>query len=130
RAAVEIDCVDCHGTVAKKATLTTSGPAAPDPAVPAWPRGHSLDALRTPWSLRRFESREGKIFQRSMTDPGKEWEIVQTVDSITPGNVHFNPKSRRAKLMGKAGTALPPAPADKKSRAHANSSMPCSPCHT
>jgi len=130
RAAVEIDCVDCHGTVAKKATLTTSGPAAPDPVLPAWPRGHSLDALRTPWSLRRFESREGKIFQRSMTDPGKEWEIVQTVDSITPGNVHFNPKSLRAKLMGKDGIALTSAPADEKSLAHANSSMTCYACHT
>src|SRR2546422_4285905 len=30
RAAVEIDCIDCHGTIRKKATLITSGPAAPD----------------------------------------------------------------------------------------------------
>ena len=30
RAAVEIDCIDCHGTIRQKATLLTSGPAAPE----------------------------------------------------------------------------------------------------
>jgi hypothetical protein len=130
RAAVEIDCVDCHGNINKKATLITSGPAAPDPALPTWPRGHRLDALRTPWGLRRFEARGGKIFQRSMTDPNKEWEIVQTADTITPGNVHFNPKSLRAKLMGKDGTTLSQAPQDETHLAHGNASMTCYSCHT
>ncbi len=130
RAAVEIDCVDCHGTINKKATLTTSGPAAPDPALPTWPRGHRLDALRTPWGLRRFENRDGKVFQRSMTDPAKEWEIVQTADTIIPGNVHFNPKSLRAKLMGKNGSVLSQAPQDETHLAHSNASMTCYSCHT
>ena len=130
RAAVEIDCVDCHGTINKKATLLTSGPAAPEPALPTWPRGHRLDALRTPWGFRRFEARDGKIFQRSMTDPNKEWEIVQTSDTITPGNVHFNPKSLRAKLMGKDGSVLSQAPQDETHLAHGNSSMTCYSCHT
>ncbi len=130
RAAVEIDCVDCHGTKNKKATLITSGPAAPDPALPTWPRGHRLDALRTPWGLRRFENRDGKIFQRSMTDQNKEWEIVQTVDTITPGSVHFNPKSLRAKLMSKDGTVLSQAPQDETHLAHGNASMTCYSCHT
>ena len=130
RAAVEIDCVDCHGTITKKANLITSGFAAPDPVLPTWPRGHRLDALRTPWGLRRFENRDGKIIQRSMTDPNKEWEIVQTVDTITPGSAHFNPKSLRAKLMSKDGTALATPPADDKTLAHANSSMTCYACHT
>ncbi|HJZ63865.1 MAG TPA: hypothetical protein VKD70_06080 [Candidatus Acidoferrum sp.] len=130
RAAVEIDCIDCHGTINKKATLTTSGFAAPDPALPTWPRGHRLDALRTPWGLRRFENRDGKIIQRSMTDPNKEWEIVQTADTITPGSVHFNPKSLRAKLMGKDGNTLTIAPSEGKNLAHANSSMTCYTCHT
>ena len=42
RAAVEIDCVDCHGTIRQKATLLTSGPAAPDGARPGEPRGAIL----------------------------------------------------------------------------------------
>ena len=130
RAAIEIDCVDCHGTINKKANLLTSGPAAPDPALPTWPRGHRLDALRTPWGLRRFESRNRKIFQRSMTDPNKEWEIVQTADTITPGNVHFNPRSLRAKLMSKDGSVFSQTPQDETHLAHGNSSMTCYSCHT
>jgi hypothetical protein len=123
RAAVEIDCIDCHGTIQKKATLITSGPAAPE-------GGRHLDALRTPWGLRRFESRDGKVFQRSMSDENKEWEIVQTIDSITLGNVHFSEKSFRAKLIKKDGSVSSQMPGDESSLAHANSSMTCYSCHT
>src|SRR5262249_4467086 len=76
RAAIELDCVDCHGTISQRATLVTSGPAAPA-------EGSHLEALRTPWLARRFEWRGEKLIQRSMMDPQLEWEIVQTVDSIT-----------------------------------------------
>jgi hypothetical protein len=123
RAAVEIDCIDCHGTIRKKASLITSGPAAPE-------GGRHLDALRTPWGLRRFESRGEKVFQRSMSDETKEWEIVQTIDSITPGNVHFSEKSFRAKLMNKDGNVSSQMPSDDAFLAHANSSMTCYSCHT
>jgi hypothetical protein len=130
RAAVEIDCVDCHGTIRQKATLITSGPAAPDAARVGEPRGRRLDALRTPSGLRRFEWRGDKLFQRSMTDPNVEWEIVQTKDTITPGNSHFSMKSLRAKLMNKDGAAFSRTPADDSQLAHANSSMTCYACHT
>src|SRR5579859_4075607 len=124
RAAVEIDCVDCHGTIRSKATLVTSGPAAPE-------GGRHLDALRTPWGLRRFEWRaDGALIQRSMSDENKTWEIVQTADSVTPGNAHFNAKSFRAKLMTKDGVAASSVPADDTRLAHANSSMTCYSCHT
>jgi hypothetical protein len=123
RAAVEIDCIDCHGTIRKKATLITSGPAAPE-------GGRHLDALRTPWGLRRFEWRGDKVFQRSMSEENKEWEIVQTIDSITPGNVHFNAKSLRAKLINKDGVVPAYLSADDATLAHANSSMTCYSCHT
>ncbi len=123
RAAVEIDCIDCHGTIRKKATLITSGPAAPD-------GGRHLDALRTPWGVRRFESRDGKIFQRSMSEENREWEIVQTIDSITPGNVRFSEKSLRAKMMNKDGAVAAQMPNDDVSLAHSNSSMTCYSCHT
>ncbi len=121
RAAVEIDCIDCHGTIRKKAALITSGPAAPED-------GRHLDALRTPWGLRRFEWREEKLFQRSMSEENKEWEIVQTIDTITPGNVHFSEKSLRAKLMSKDGSVPSQMPSDDASLAHANGSMTAAIC--
>ncbi len=130
RAAVEIDCVDCHGTIRQKATLLTSGPAAPDGARPGESRGRHLEALRTPSGLRRFEWRGDKLFQRSMTDPNVEWEVVQTMDTVMPGNPHFNQKSFRAKLMSKDGYALSHTPADDAQLAHGNSSMTCYACHT
>jgi hypothetical protein len=123
RAAVEIDCIDCHGTIRKKATLITSGPAAPE-------GGRHLDALRTPWGLRRFEWRGDKVFQRSMSEESKEWEIVQTADTITPGNAHFSMKSMRAKLINKDGVVPAYLSADDATLAHANSSMTCYSCHT
>src|SRR5579859_7419188 len=124
RAAVEIDCIDCHGTIRSKATLRTSGPAAPA-------GGRRLDLLRTPSGLRRFEWRDdGALIQRSMSEPNLQWEIVQTLDSITPGNAHFNMKSFRAKLMSKDGTVKSQSSPDDSNLAHANSSMTCYSCHT
>jgi len=130
RAAVEIDCVDCHGTIQKKATLLTSGPAAADPLLPGEPRGRHLEILRTPWGLRRFEWRGEKLFQRSMTGEHVEWEIVQTKDTVTPGSAHFSMKSFRAKLMSKDGLALSQPPTDDSHLAHGNSSMTCYACHS
>lgn len=65
-----------------------------------------------------------------MSEQNKEWEIVQTLDSITPGNVHFSMKSFRAKLMTKDGTVATQMPQDDEHLAHANSSMTCYSCHT
>jgi hypothetical protein len=123
RAAIELDCTDCHGTIAQRATLRTSGIAAPA-------GGTSLEALRTPWGQRRFEWRDGKLYQRSVVEQGKEWELVQTLDSITPGNPHYNEKSRLAKTLRTDGRTWGDVPADEKQLAHANSSMTCYACHT
>ncbi len=123
RAAIEMDCVDCHGTISKPATLVTSGPAASG-------GGTHLDALRTPWRERQFEWRDGKLIQRSMMDQHLEWEVVQTLDSITPGNVHYNEKSRLAKTMRRDGVTWGDVPKDESQLAHANSSMTCYACHT
>ena len=123
RAAIELDCIDCHGTIQKHATLITSGFAAPE-------GGTHLDALRTPWDQRRFEWRDGKLYQRSMVEQGKEWEVVQTLDTITPGNPHFSEKSRWAKTVRKDGTHWGDVPADESQLAHANSRMTCYACHT
>ena len=123
RAAVEIDCVDCHGTVRRKAALVSSGPAAPA-------GGRRLDALRTPWGLRRFEWRGEKLFQHSMLEQNKEWEVVQVLDTVTPGNPHFNAKSLRAKLMNKDGVVQSQIQPDDTQLAHGNAKMTCYSCHT
>jgi hypothetical protein len=115
--------VDCHGTISARANLITSGPAAPV-------GGRQLETLRTPWGQRRFEWRGDVLTQRSMSDANKEWEVVQTRDSITPGNVHFSAKSYRAKLMGKSGEVLTTFPTEDSMLAHSNRSMTCYSCHT
>src|SRR5205823_6450817 len=69
RAAIEIQCIDCHGTVTKPATLRTTGPASDT----SWdgfqtrptPGGRSLEALRTPFGKRRFVRQGDKIIQNA-----------------------------------------------------------------
>jgi hypothetical protein len=123
RAAVELDCTDCHGTVEKRATLISSGAAAPI-------GGSHLDALRTPWNNRRFDWISGKLYQRSMVEAGKEWEVIQVLDTITPGNPHYNEKSRWAKTIRIDGKSWGDVPSDASQLAHANSRMTCYACHT
>jgi hypothetical protein len=122
RNAVEIDCVDCHGTVARRATLRTSAAAAPA-------GGSDLSTLRTPFGLRRFYRQNGKLYQRSMMDKDLSWEVVQVLDTITPGNSHYSEASRLAKTLLKDGTTWG-APADDSKLAHANSRMTCYTCHS
>jgi hypothetical protein len=123
RAAVEIDCVDCHGTIQERATLRTSGPA-------ARPGGADLAALRTPWGQRRFQWRENKLYQRSMITKEVEWEVAQVLDTITPGNSRYNEKSRLAKTIQHDGTTWGRVPKAEDRLAHANKSMTCIACHT
>src|SRR4029077_9145273 len=130
-------------------TLVTSGPAAPaaqvaqallpvslfpttspndtnPPQTSSTPQGRRLDTLRTPWGRRRFEwTAAGTLIQRSITDENKTWEVVQTADTITPGNVHFSMKSYRAKLMAKDGIVESQMPQDDTLLAHANDSITC-----
>jgi hypothetical protein len=121
RNAVEIDCVDCHGTIDRRATLITSGPAAPD-------GGTALTALRTPWRDRRFQWEGQRLYQRSMMDPNLKWEVVQTIDTITPGQPHYSEQSRYAKTIRKDGTWGSAGAPD--ALAHPNGSMTCYACHT
>ena len=124
RNAVEVDCIDCHGTISKKATLRTSAAAAPK-------GGNDLATLRTANGQRRFYWQNGKLYQRrSVVNSDKPednapWEVVQTIDSITPGNEHYSEASHLAKTLLKDGTTWGPVPADKDESklAHANSRM-------
>ncbi len=125
RNAIEVDCIDCHGTIWKKATLRTSAAAAPAP------NGSDLSILRTPFGQRRFYWQDGKLYQRSMVEKDREpWEVVQVIDTITPGNKHYKEESRRAKTLLKDGETLGNAPSDESKLAHANSRMTCYTCHS
>src|SRR5205085_11889510 len=93
RAAIEIQCIDCHGTVSKLATLKTSGPAAytSTPGKPA--EGRDLKAMRTPSGKPRFEIRGDKIFQNSMVEEDLTWPVKQVKDTINPASADYNEKS-------------------------------------
>ncbi|MDY7091506.1 MAG: hypothetical protein SX243_00895 [Acidobacteriota bacterium] len=129
--AIEIECSDCHGSAAQRATLRTTGPAAPA-------GGTDLSLANTPWGQRRFRWRGDTLVQRSMLDPDLEWEVVQVQDTVTPGHPRYNPRSRRAKLMTTDGTWLE---ADEASvnralgaeparLAHRDERMTCYSCHS
>jgi hypothetical protein len=123
RNAIEVDCVDCHGTIQQRAPLRTSGIAAPA-------GGTALDQLRTPWGQRRFYWEGDRLFQRSMLEKDQQWEVVQVIDSITPGTTHYSEKSRLAKTIQKDGSTWGNANADSSQLAHENSRMTCYACHS
>ncbi len=111
--AVEIDCIDCHGTVSARANLKASGPAAK--------AGKDFSFLKTQFGETRFRWRDGKLFQRSSLTKGLEWKVPQVVDTVNPKSLDYNPKSARAKLVKElSGNQL----------AHLNSKMTCFSCHS
>ena len=125
--AVEVGCVDCHGTVDTWATVTTSGPAAPS-------NGTNLLTGLTPWGERRFEWIGGELIQRSMLEEGKEWEVPQVVDVVDPLSKHYSEKARLAKTMrvdGKTWGDVPAKDGDKHGGlAHGTDKLSCISCHT
>jgi hypothetical protein len=123
RAAVEIDCIDCHGTISARANLKTSGPDAPMPP-------HDLSLLRTPFGTRRFEWTSRGLVQRSMISPDVEWLVSQVADSIDPKNPRYNEKARLAKTLRRDGAMWGDVPADSGQLAHSNDRMSCYACHT
>ncbi|MBI3608628.1 MAG: hypothetical protein HY207_11730 [Nitrospirae bacterium] len=121
--AIEIACEDCHGTTRVRATLRTSGPASPA-------GGTDLLIKTTPFGRPQFAWREGKLFQRSMLKRDLEWEVVQVLDSITPGNAHYSEKSRLAKTIQRDGKTWGRGDVDDASLAHSNQKMTCYACHS
>ncbi len=128
RAAIEIQCIDCHGTPGKRADLHTTGPAAP-------PGGRNLEVLRTPFGKPRFERVGDTIIQRSMVEDCKQWEVTQVMDTITPGNPHYNVRAHLAKTVrrtpdgGMVWGDLPGSGAEC-TYAHQNKNMSCIACHS
>jgi hypothetical protein len=129
RNAIEIDCIDCHGTISARANLTSSGPAG----------GNSLLGSQTPFGASRFYWKGDQLVQRSAMDPKIEWEVPQVFDSVAdPADKRYNERAARAKLIQKGGErrtggllseTLAEA-ACPKNLAHDNDNMTCYACHT
>jgi hypothetical protein len=160
RAAIEIACEDCHGTVKQKATLFTSGPAAATVTGSAAERRKSQNQPLAGQDLTRIRVRDaegtriplfqrvtrdrkrkdekgvdidlktGDIVQNSMVVPGRWWRVPQTLDTVTPGTRDYNEKSRYAKTIRKDNATWGDVPADSNQLAHRDKDMTCVACHS
>ncbi|HUG89929.1 MAG TPA: hypothetical protein VML55_03790 [Planctomycetaceae bacterium] len=121
---VEIACQDCHGTIYNRAELITSNPSG----------GNDLRLGLTSFGERRFYERDGKIFQRSSVTKGLEWEVVQVLDAVSPGNPHYSEQARLAKTLQRDGRTwgyVPEKPAgDSECKLAHSDSMTCYACHS
>ena len=129
RAAIEISCIDCHGTVQSITTLRTSGPAS-DTSSPEG--GRDLRTLRTPSGKRRFVVQGERVYQNSMVEENLTWEVKQTKATVDPRDEHYNALSAFSKTVRRAedgslewGGSFKP-----ESCAHSNDLMSCIACHS
>ena len=159
RAAIEISCEDCHGSIRQRASLFTSGPAAALATGAVAERrktqnqplnGQDLTRIRVrdesgtriPLFQRVTRDRKrkdekgndvdlkvGDIMQNSMVAPGRWWRVPQTLDTVTPGSRDYNEKSQYAKTIQKDNATWGAVPADGK-LAHRDSDMTCVSCHS
>lgn len=157
RAAIEIGCIDCHGTIRERSTLITSGFAAgfaiKDGKFEEG-KGRNLAAIRfrdpdggrvflfqriRADSKRKDENgneiplKAGDIIQNSIVVPGRWWRVKQTSDTINPNAPHpedYSVKSRYAKTMRTDNATWGDVPADDKQLAHRDSNMTCFACHS
>ena len=160
RASIEIACEDCHGTIQKRATLFTSGPAAASVTGTAAERrknqnqplvGQDLtrirvrdqegtriplfqrvtrDRKRKDEQGRDVDLKSGDIMQNSMVVPGRWWRVPQTLDTVTPAARDYNEKSRYAKTIRKDNTTWGDVPSDANQLAHRDNDMTCVACHS
>lgn len=121
--AIEIQCIDCHGTVQNYASLRTSGVASPA-------GGTDMTLLQTPFQNARFEVDGNKRIQRSMLVDTLEWEISQVKASIDPNATEYNPKAHAAKLIAAGEQMQNVSNIDESSLAHPYQKMECQSCHT
>lgn len=155
RAAIQIDCVDCHGTIDKPASLLLTGPSAGTGRfkgkivttpkdltkiktidlngrkIPMFQRGTAEKPLKKKdENGKEIEFKGGEVIQNSMVEPGKWWRVVQTIDTVTPGKKDYNDSSAWAKTVQRDNKTWGDASADESKLAHSNSNMTCYSCHT
>lgn len=130
RNAIEIDCIDCHGTIREHSRLVTSGPAAGE-------QGHDMRRFRTPFGV-RFQWRDDRLIQQSSVEEDLQWVVPQIKDSVDRDHPSYNEKSARAKLLKKGGdpqaggllSELFADPTCPENLAHDQDNMTCYACHT
>ena len=129
RAAIEIGCIDCHGTVDRIASLRTSGPAS-DTSSPEG--GRDLRTLRTPAGKPRFYVEGDRIYQNSMVEENLTWEITQTKATVDPASDHYNALSAFAKTIrwARDGVLEWGTPTGSEPCAHRNERIGCIACHS
>jgi hypothetical protein len=160
RAAIEIGCEDCHGSIRQKATLFTSGPAAAAATGPAAERRKSQKQPLVGQDLTRIRVRDetgakiplfqkiardrkkkdesgseidlkaGDVVQNSMVVPGRWWRVMQTLDTITPGSRDYSERSRYSKTIRKDNLGWGDVPKNDTELAHRDSNMTCVACHS
>jgi len=160
RAAIEIACEDCHGTIQQKASLFTSGPAAAVVTGTVAERRKSQNQPLTGQDLTRIRVRDaegsriplfqrvtrdrkrkdakgvdvdlkaGDVMQNSMVVPGRWWRVPQTIDTVTQGSRDYNEQSRYAKTIRKDNATWGDVPADSNQLAHRDNNMTCVACHS
>src|SRR5262249_37424254 len=118
----------------QRATLKTSGPAAPVGGTDLQDQN-----LKTPFGKRRFQWQDDVLIQRSMVTEGLEWAIPQVADTIDPesawsrANAHRGQRSPLATTRRRAGAVwgdAVPAVREVSDLAHANGRVACQTCHT
>jgi hypothetical protein len=160
RAAIEIGCIDCHGSIQQRANGITSGFAA------AQIENQNLLALRkrnnqptvgqdlTRLQFRNESGKKVSILQILSKDEVRKdetgadiqlkkgdviqnsmmgnrwWRIKQTRDTVTKGNPDYNTKSAYAKTMQKDNETWGNAEIDESKLAHRQNTMDCYSCHT
>ncbi len=155
RAAISIDCIDCHGTIEKPTTLILSGPAAGagryKGKVAATGKdltkvkvrdehGRQLPMFQRASAERPLKKKNekgeevtfnnGEVIQNSFVEPGKWWRVVQTVDTVTPGRKDYNDASAYAKTVQHDGKMWGDTNVGEDKLAHANGKMTCYACHS
>jgi hypothetical protein len=157
RAAIEINCIDCHGTVRERATLLVSGFAAgagvKDGKFTEGPKRNLLtirfrdpeggrvvlfqkisrDTRKKDENGNEIQLKAGDVVQNSMVVPGRWWRVKQTIDTINPNAAHqedYSIKSRYAKTMRTDNATWGDVPAEDKLLAHRDENMTCFACHS
>ncbi|MGD9688910.1 MAG: hypothetical protein AB7K52_01860 [Phycisphaerales bacterium] len=150
RVAIQITCVDCHGTYDSYAKINDDGiMLASGPAANPDPEYKDRNIAATGGGAKRFEWEDGKLYQYSALDRNVRWEVVQTLDTINPASAWSSAHPESAKLSRFAKTVQRGQPAgsfvwgdlpqreeggkqvvDESKLAHSYGEMECYTCHT